>query len=64
MMSVENGGVDVASLNLLRKEIQNINEKMNEIILNNRDLKKEKIELTVENNNLYDSLLRYRDSVE
>ena len=35
MMSVENGGVDVASLNLLRKEIQNINEKMNEIILNN-----------------------------
>ena len=55
-MSVENGGVEVASLNLLRKEIQNINEKMNEIILNNRGLKKEIIELTVENNNLYDSL--------
>ena len=55
-MSVENGGVDVASLNLLRKEIQNINEKMNEIILNSRRLKKEIIELTVENNNLYDSL--------
>ena len=55
-MSVENGGVDVASLNLLQKEIQNINEKMNEIILSNRGLKKEIIELTVENNNLYDSL--------
>ena len=55
-MSVENCGVDVASLNLLRKEIQNINEKMNEIIFKNRGLKKEIIELTVENNNLYDSL--------
>ena len=55
-MSVENGGVDVASLNLVRKEIQNINEKMNEIIINNRGLKKEIIELRVENNNLYDSL--------
>ena len=52
-MSTVNGGN--ATLHHLQ-QINIINEKLNEIILNNRSLKKEIGELTVENDNLYDLL--------
>ena len=45
-----------SSLDILQQEINKINEKLNLVIFNNRNLKKDIDELTVENNNLYDLL--------
>ena len=52
MSTVDGGNVTLHHL----QQINIINEKLNEIILNNRSLKKEIGEFTVENDNLYDLL--------
>ena len=40
----------------LKEEINNMNEKLNEVIINNRNLKKQIHELTSDNNHLYDTI--------
>ena len=58
-MSIENANniANVTSMvNNLQRELDTINGKINEIIINNRSLKKKIRELTAENNDLFDLL--------
>ena len=58
-MSIENANniANVTSMvNNLQRELDTINGKINEIIINNRCLKKKLRELTAENNDLFDLL--------
>ena len=58
-MSIENANniANVTSMvNNLQRELDTINGKINEIIINNRSLKKKIWELTAENNDLFDLL--------
>ena len=58
-MSIENANniANVTSMvNNLQRELDTINVKINEIIINNRSLKKKIRELTAENNDLFDLL--------
>ena len=58
-MSIENANniANVTSMvNNLQREFDTINGKINEIIINNRSLKKKIRELTAENNDLFDLL--------
>ena len=56
-MSSDSASKDAnSSFDILQQEINKINEILNLVIFNNRNLKKDIDELTVENNNLYDLL--------